>query len=135
MGKTILVVDDEPTIREVVRRYLERDGYQVMEAEDGPTALNILETTPPNLLILDLMLPGMDGFQIIEKLRAQSNDTPILILTARDQIDDRAIHQFLADLADIVVDRHNKISSRFLQFLGLGGSRIDGGREFQVTGA
>ncbi|MCB9451412.1 MAG: response regulator transcription factor [Anaerolineaceae bacterium] len=94
---TILVVDDEPTIREVVRRYLERDGFQVMEAEDGPTALNILETTPPNLLILDLMLPGIDGLAITRQLRSDTgtghltigNEIPIIMLTAKSEEHDR----------------------------------------------
>lgn len=94
---TILVVDDEPTIREVVRRYLERDGYQVLEAADGPTALKIMEETPPNLLILDLMLPGIDGLAITRHLRdvdspaplTAGGEVPIIILTAKSEEHDR----------------------------------------------
>ena len=58
---SILVVDDEETIREVVRRYLEREGFQVQEAADGYDALAMIKKNPPDLIILDLMLPGIDG--------------------------------------------------------------------------
>ncbi len=88
---TILVVDDEPTIREVVRRYLERDGYQVMEAADGTTALDLIRKEPPDLLVLDIMLPGIDGLTITRRLRegdssgtlVTEHEVPIIILTAR----------------------------------------------------
>lgn len=88
---TILVVDDEPTIREVVRRYLERDGYRVIEAADGPTALDTLRNDPPDLMVLDLMLPGIDGLMITRRLRdleqqgalMTEREVPIIMLTAR----------------------------------------------------
>jgi DNA-binding response OmpR family regulator len=94
---TILVVDDEPTIREVVRRYLERDGYQVSEAADGKTALAMLQTEPPDLMILDIMLPGIDGLTITSRLRdldgigmiVSEREIPIIILTARTGERDR----------------------------------------------
>ena len=91
----ILVVDDEPTIREVVRRYLERDGFQVQEAADGPTALMLLRDTPPDLVILDIMLPGIDGLTITRRLRdydqalMTESGIPIIILTARSGEYDR----------------------------------------------
>jgi len=94
---TILVVDDEPTIREVVRRYLERDGYKVKEAADGPTALQLLRDEPPDLLVLDLMLPGVDGLAITRQLRdpehpaalVAEGEIPIIILTAKTGEHDR----------------------------------------------
>lgn len=92
---TILVVDDEPTIREVVRRYLERDGFNVSEAADGKSALDKLQTEPPDLMILDIMLPGIDGLTITSRLRdgistlASEGEVPIIILTARTGERDR----------------------------------------------
>lgn len=93
---TILVVDDEPTIREVVRRYLERDGFHVKEAADGHTALGLLRDEPPDLLILDLMLPGVDGLTITRRLRdadnpmlMTENEVPIIMLTAKTDERDR----------------------------------------------
>lgn len=94
---TILVVDDEPTIREVVRRYLERDGYKVHEAADGRTALDILRSQPPDLMVLDIMLPGIDGLSITRRLRdtdgqgllITEREVPIIILTARTGERDR----------------------------------------------
>jgi DNA-binding response OmpR family regulator len=94
---TILVVDDEPTIREVVRRYLERDGYKVKEAADGMTALQLIHEKPPDLLVLDVMLPGMDGLAITRQLRDANRPAslvaegaiPIIILTAKTGEHDR----------------------------------------------
>ena len=94
-SQTILVVDDEPTIREVVRRYLERDGYQVEEAADGQSALTILSERSPDLLVLDIMLPGIDGLTITRRLRgkdqalATEKGIPIIMLTARTGEHDR----------------------------------------------
>lgn len=97
---TILVVDDEKTIREVVRRYLERDQFTVREAETGPEALSLLQTERPDLIVLDIMLPGIDGFAITRTLRGherqltahadpQRGDIPIIFLTARKNEADR----------------------------------------------
>lgn len=87
----ILVVDDETTVREVVRRYLEHEGYRVSEAETGTVALSYLKEQRPDLIVLDLMLPGIDGFAITRTLRDSSEyaplsadgEIPIIILTAR----------------------------------------------------
>jgi len=95
--QNILVVDDERTIREVVRRYLELDGFSVTEAETGPQALSILQTESPDLIVLDIMLPGVDGFSITRKLRNPAEyaplsiegDIPIILLTARTNEVDR----------------------------------------------
>ncbi|MCU0513577.1 MAG: response regulator transcription factor [Anaerolineae bacterium] len=95
---TILVVDDEKTIREVVRRYLELEGYAIKEAETGMQALALLRDGPPDLLVLDIMLPGMDGLAITRKLRAAGDstlsaagDVPIIFLTARSEEADRIL--------------------------------------------
>ena len=85
---TILVVEDEPNISEVVSLYLRRAGYQVSLAQDGLTALASLEEHLPDLLILDLMLPGVDGLAITRWLRERS-DVPIIMLTARRHEADR----------------------------------------------
>ena len=85
---TILVVDDEETIREVVRRYLEREGYLVKEAADGYEALRIIQDNPPSLVVLDLMLPGIDGLSLTQHLR-QDRQIPIIMLTAKSEDNDR----------------------------------------------
>jgi DNA-binding response OmpR family regulator len=85
---TILVVDDEPSIGEVVSIYLRRAGYRVVIARDGRQALQVLDKEPPDLVVLDLMLPGVDGFEITRRLRAEG-DTPIIMLTARREETDR----------------------------------------------
>jgi DNA-binding response OmpR family regulator len=84
----ILVVDDEPSISEVVTIYLQRAGYQVTVARDGQAALEAIERQPPDLVVLDLMLPKVDGLEITRRLRAQG-DTPIIMLTARREESDR----------------------------------------------
>lgn len=94
---TILVVDDEATIREVVRKYLELEGFKVIESDNGNHALDLLRTQRPDLLILDIMLPGVDGFSIACSLRnpaqyaalAVDGDIPIIMLTARKTEVDR----------------------------------------------
>lgn len=86
--KSILVVDDERTIREVLRRYLERDGYQVREAADGQAALEAVERETPDLIVLDLMLPGVDGMTVARRLRAGLS-VPIVMLTAKGELEDR----------------------------------------------
>ena len=84
--KTILVVDDEPRIAEIARDYLERAGYRVMVAGTGPDALTAARTRSPDLIVLDLGLPHMDGLDVTRALRRQSN-VPIIMLTAR--VDER----------------------------------------------
>ena len=72
--QTILIVEDETTIREVLRRYLEREGFRVQEAGDGYQALDSMAADPPDLILLDLMLPGVDGLTITRNLRQNSED-------------------------------------------------------------
>ncbi|OGO53760.1 MAG: DNA-binding response regulator [Chloroflexi bacterium RBG_16_70_13] len=85
--KTILVVDDAPNIVELVRLYLEGAGYATVVATDGPSAVELHRKHRPDLVILDLMLPGMDGFEVCRAIRRDA-DTPVLMLTARtDDVD------------------------------------------------
>jgi DNA-binding response OmpR family regulator len=86
----ILVVDDDATVSEVVTRYLERDGYAVETAADGRTGLERALAEPPDLVVLDLMLPGIDGLEVCRRLRAIA-PVPIVVLTARGQESDRII--------------------------------------------
>jgi DNA-binding response OmpR family regulator len=78
---TVLVVDDEPVVRDVVARYLERDGYETLEAADGEAAKRILERETPALVVLDVMLPGIDGLELCRWIR-ETSDTPVVLLTA-----------------------------------------------------
>jgi len=88
--KTILVVDDELNIRELERLYLEQAGYAVIEAADGKAALDQHDRVDPDLIVLDLMLPGMDGMEVTREVRRRG-ETPILMLTARSEDIDRII--------------------------------------------
>ncbi len=84
----VLVVDDEPHIVDFITLGLERAGYEVRGAEDGPHGLRLAEEWRPDAVILDIMLPGLDGLQVCRRLRAQG-DVPILLLTARGEVGDR----------------------------------------------
>jgi two-component system response regulator ResD len=87
---TILVVDDEPIVREVVVTYLRREGYRTLEAGDGDLAKTLVETERPDLVVLDLMLPGVDGLSICRWIRARG-PVPIIMLTARGEEADRIV--------------------------------------------
>jgi DNA-binding response OmpR family regulator len=97
--QTILVVDDEATIREVVRRYLERENFRVIEADTGPRAMNALHEETPDLIVLDIMLPKLDGLSITRALRdptdrgyvSAGGHIPIIMLTARTEEIDRIL--------------------------------------------
>jgi DNA-binding response OmpR family regulator len=84
----VLVVEDDPTVSEVVTRYLERDGYTVETARDGRTALDRATTLAPDLMILDLMLPGLDGLEVFRRVRAVA-PVAVIMLTARGEEEDR----------------------------------------------
>jgi DNA-binding response OmpR family regulator len=88
--KTILVVDDEPKIVQLVQDYLERAGFGVLTASEGKTALSLARTEKPDMVILDLGLPGMDGLDVTRTLRRDSN-VPILMLTARSEETDKLV--------------------------------------------
>jgi DNA-binding response OmpR family regulator len=85
----ILVIEDDAGISTMIRRGLEDERYQVDIARDGARGLELARTNEYGIIVLDLMLPKMDGWQVCERLRSTRNQTPILMLTARDSIDDR----------------------------------------------
>jgi two-component system response regulator MprA len=85
----ILVVDDEPAVRDAVDRALRLDGHDVTLAEDGRAALDAVAAAPPDALVLDLLMPHVDGLEVCRRLRAAGDRTPVLVLTARDAISDR----------------------------------------------
>jgi DNA-binding response OmpR family regulator len=88
--ETVLVVDDEPIVRDVVVRYLERDGYATLTASDGDTARTLIEGRQPSLVVLDVMLPGMDGLALCRWIRDRSA-MPVILLTARGEEADRIV--------------------------------------------
>jgi DNA-binding response OmpR family regulator len=90
MAGTILLVEDEPSVGELVRGYLQRDGYRVLWVRSGEEALAEVERHPVKLVILDIGLPGIDGFDVCRAMRTRS-DVPILMLTARDEEPDRIV--------------------------------------------
>ena len=85
----VLVVDDDPTVAEVVLGYLRRDGFEAAHATDGIAALAIAASAPPDIVVLDLMLPGIDGLEVCRRLRAERPDLPVVMLTARGEEEDR----------------------------------------------
>jgi DNA-binding response OmpR family regulator len=87
---TVLVVDDEPIVRDVVTRYLRRDGFETLEAASGEEARAIIETSEASLVLLDVMLPGIDGLDLCRWIRASSN-VPVILLTARGEEADRIV--------------------------------------------
>src|SRR6266542_2813511 len=87
----ILVVDDDPKIVTLVRTYLERERYRVVTAADGRAALRAIDEIGPRLVVLDLMLPGVDGLSLIRRARATGGETPILVLSARGSTADRIL--------------------------------------------
>jgi DNA-binding response OmpR family regulator len=87
----VLVVDDEPMVREVLARYRARDGFEVATAADGEAALAAFEANRPDLIVLDLMLPRVDGFEVFRRLRAGGAASPVIMLTARGEVTDRIV--------------------------------------------
>jgi DNA-binding response OmpR family regulator len=88
--KTVLVVDDETIVREVIVSYLRRDGFRTLEASDGELACELAERERPDLVVLDLMLPSMDGLEVCRRIRAH-RDVPVIMLTARSEEADRIV--------------------------------------------
>ena len=93
MGKRVLLIEDEPNILEAISFILSRDGWTVHTHEDGETAMQKVVGFPPDMIILDLMLPGRSGFDILRDLRATdtTKDIPVMMLTARGQEKDREL--------------------------------------------
>src|SRR4029077_4419488 len=120
---TILVVDDEPRIVQLVRDYLEHGGFTVLVASDGPTALRTARTGRPDLIILDLALPGRDGLDVTRALR-RDGEVPIIMLTARTEESDKLVGLELG--ADDYMTK--PFSPKELVARGRAGLRRGGGR-------
>jgi len=91
MGKTVLIVEDEQNIVDILAFNLSRDGYDTIEAYDGVTGLQLALEHNPDLILLDLMLPGMNGFEVCRRVRESGSSTPILMLTAREEEADKVM--------------------------------------------
>jgi len=89
-GRRVLVVDDEPMVREVVCAYLAREGFTIEEAADGRSALDHIRSRRPDLVVLDVMLPEIDGFSLLAEIR-KGTDVPVILLTARTEEPDRVL--------------------------------------------
>lgn len=91
MSKTILIVEDEQSIVDILSFNLTKEGYDTLEALDGPTGLQLALEQNPDLILLDLMLPGMDGFEVCRRVRESGSSVPIVMLTAREEEDDKVL--------------------------------------------
>ncbi len=149
----ILVVDDDPSVGAALNRALRLEGYEVAVAGDGPVALEEIAVRPPDAVVLDIQLPTLDGLEVCRRMRAAGDDTPVLMLTARDAINDRvqgldagaddylvkpfALAELLARLRALLRRRHDD-GGEILRFADLEldpGSREArrGDREFTLT--
>ena len=91
MGKTVLIVEDEKAIVEILKFNLQREGYAVLEALDGEAGLELAQTRDPDLVLLDVMLPRMNGFDVCRTLREAGYAVPIIMLTAREEENDKVM--------------------------------------------
>ena len=128
MNYKILVADDEAEIRSLLKLYLENEGYSVFEAVDGLEAMEKLKSDKPDLCVLDIMMPGMDGYQVLRKLREDSN-IPVIILSAKDADSEKILGLNLgAD--DYIAKPFNaleavaRINSNIRRFYKLGSSEV-----------
>lgn len=135
MGYTILIADDEAEIRNLLRLYLENEKYSILEAEDGQQALELLRTKRADLCILDIMMPKMDGFHVLQEIRKENN-IPVMILSARDADSEKILGLNLgAD--DYLAKPFNpleavaRVNSNIRRFYSMGG-RADTKRTFTV---
>lgn len=96
-GRKVLVVDDEESVRELIDLYLTKEGYDVLLAKDGREALRLNGEQHPDLIVLDLMLPGLDGWEVCKQIRSSSR-VPIIMLTARSEEVDRVVGLELGEI-------------------------------------
>lgn len=136
MKYTILIVDDEPEIRNLLRLYLENENYEVLEAGDGKQALELLRRQKPDLCILDIMMPKVDGYHVLQEIRKESN-MPVMILSAKDADSEKILGLNLgAD--DYLAKPFNpleavaRVNSSIRRFYSLGAGGSSQGRVLQV---
>lgn len=129
MAYSILVADDEAEIRQLLRLYLEKDGYKVFEAEDGVQAIQICEKQHVDMVLLDVMMPRMNGYQVIQQLR-KDNNVPVIMISAKGQDEDKILGLDLgAD--DYIVKPFNpleamaRINSNIRRFYSLGSRAVE----------
>jgi DNA-binding response OmpR family regulator len=105
---TILVVDDDDDCRDIAARLLESAGYRTRRADSGAECLRIIESTPVDLILLDVMMPGMDGFDVCAALRAAGSRIPVILLTAKDDTDTRleGMHHGVSEFLTKPINRH-----------------------------
>jgi DNA-binding response OmpR family regulator len=105
---TILVVDDDPDSREIAARLLQREGYRTHTADGGESCLAFVARERVDLVLLDVMMPGMDGFQVCSALRAQGYQIPVILLTAKDDMDTRleGMHQGVSEFLTKPINKH-----------------------------
>ena len=132
MGYRILIADDEAEIRDLLQLYLEKDGYEVLEAGDGLETLEMVKKEKPDLLILDIMMPGLDGYRVLRNIRESSN-IPVIILSAKDSNADKILGLDLG--ADDYITKPfepleavARVNSNIRRFYALG-ARTDGQRQ------
>lgn len=89
MKQTILIAEDEADIRNILRLYLESENYEVLEAADGESAVAAVRNGSPDLVILDIMMPKLDGLEVLRRLRQAGNPIPVLLLTAKSEVEDK----------------------------------------------
>ena len=128
MGYRVLIADDEDEIRSLLKLYLENEGYEVVEAKDGAEAVLLLREKKPDICLLDIMMPKMDGYQVLRKLREDSN-IPVLILSAKDADSEKILGLNLgAD--DYLAKPFNpleavaRVNSNLRRFYNLGASEV-----------
>ena len=115
----ILIVDDDTNIAELISLYLTKEFYEVQIVEDGEQALQVFDTFQPNLILLDLMLPGMDGYQVCREIRSRS-DTPIIMLSAKGEVFDKVLGLELgADDYMIKPTMHQRITPAYAGIISM----------------
>lgn len=129
-GKTILIVEDDPHAAEISRLYLARDGHEVTVSHDGQEGLKLARESSPDLIVLDLMLPGIDGLEICRRLREEKNDVPVIMLTARvDEADKLSGLDYGADDYMTKPFSPRELSARVRAVLRRTSSDDEGGKE------
>lgn len=138
MAYKILVADDEAEIRDVLRLYLEKDGYEVLESADGIEALDLFKRAKPDLAVLDIMMPGIDGYRVLRNIREESN-IPVIMLSAKGSDSDKILGLDLGADDYIVkpfvpLEAVARVNSNIRRFyaLGAGSSQISADKELTV---